>query len=204
MRKVAIWGQLCEIATSQNIRSPVYTKDKLIAYYLSSIWTLAQAARGPHAWSGPQDQSLSLFLQHDTPMFLDKIFRILDFLTPWTPIPRIWYCNNPSSHPSLVNQSRVEMIQWTSTLVFRRSNIIVVPSAIKSFLFELHMEMSYYLNIFVQHGRIVIHIPLMGCSGFLNFWQKKSKDFSRTFKDIFPFFQGLCSVQNRALNLCLF
>ena len=137
-------------------------------------------------------------------MFLDKFLRILHFLTTWTPIPRIWYCNNPSSHPTLVIQSWVEMIQWTSTLLFRRSINFVVPSAFKSFLFEVHMEMSNYLNVFVQHGRSVIHIPLMGYSGFLKFLAKKSKDFSRTFKDIFPIFQCLCSVQNRALNLCLF
>ena len=36
------------------------------------------------------------------------------------------------------------------------------------------------------------------------FLNKKFKDFSRTFKDTFPIFQGLHSVQKRALSLCLF
>ena len=123
-------------------------------------------------------------------MFLDKIFRILDFLNPWTPIPRIWYCNNPSSHPSLVIQSCVE----SSGLQHCYSGgVFVVPSAFKSFLFELHMEMSYYLNVFVQHGRVVIHIPLMGCSGFLNFWQTNLKTFQGLSRTYLPFFKD--SVQ---------
>ena len=42
---------------------------------------------------------------------------------------------------------------------------------------------------------------LQGSYPFLN---KNFKDFSRTFKDTFPIFQGLHSVQKRALSLCLF
>ena len=39
-------------------------------------------------------------------------------------------------------------------------------------------------------------------SGFIYpFLKKKLKDFSRTFKDRFPIFQGLHSVQKRALSL---
>ena len=38
---------------------------------------------------------------------------------------------------------------------------------------------------------------------FVPFFDQKIKDFSRTFKDTFPIFQGLHSVQRRALNLCL-
>ena len=40
-----------------------------------------------------------------------------------------------------------------------------------------------------------------GSHAFLN---KQFKNFSRTFKDTFPIFQGLHSVQKRALSLCLF
>ena len=40
-----------------------------------------------------------------------------------------------------------------------------------------------------------------GTRPFLN---KKFKDFSRTFKNTFPIFQGLHSVQKRASSLCLF
>ena len=123
-------------------------------------------------------------------MFLDKIFRILDFLNPWTPIPRIWYCNNPSSHPSLVIQSCIESSGLQNCY---SGGVFVVPSAFKSFLFELHMEMSYYLNVFVQHGRVVIHIPSMGCSGFLNFWQKNLRTFQGLSRTYFPFFKD--SVQ---------
>ena len=36
------------------------------------------------------------------------------------------------------------------------------------------------------------------------FLKKKIKNFSRTFKDTFLIFQGLQSVQKRALSLCLF
>ena len=36
------------------------------------------------------------------------------------------------------------------------------------------------------------------------FLNKKFKDFSRTFKDPFPIFQGLHSVQKRVLSLCLY
>ena len=38
---------------------------------------------------------------------------------------------------------------------------------------------------------------------FVPFFTKKIKDFSRTFKDTFPIFRGLHSVQRRALSLCL-
>ena len=42
-------------------------------------------------------------------------------------------------------------------------------------------------------------------SGFIYpFLNKKLKDFSRTFKDRFPIFQGLHSVQKRALSLYFF
>ena len=41
---------------------------------------------------------------------------------------------------------------------------------------------------------------LQGSYPFLN---KKFKDFSRSFKDIFRIFQGLHSVQKRALSICL-
>ena len=37
-----------------------------------------------------------------------------------------------------------------------------------------------------------------------HFWTTKFKDFSRTFKNTFPIFQGLHSVRKRAFNLCLF
>ena len=37
-----------------------------------------------------------------------------------------------------------------------------------------------------------------------HFLNKKFKDFSRSFKDTFPIFQGLHSVQKRALSLCLY
>ena len=57
------------------------------------------------------------------------------------------------------------------------------------------MEMSYYLNVFVQHGRIVIHIPWMGCSGFLNFWPKNLRTFQGLFKD----FQGHISLFSTTL-----
>ena len=38
---------------------------------------------------------------------------------------------------------------------------------------------------------------------FVPFFDQKIKDFSRTFKDTFPIFQGLHLVQRRALRLCL-
>ena len=42
-------------------------------------------------------------------------------------------------------------------------------------------------------------------TGFASFFEQKiHKDFSKTFKDTFPTFQGLLSVQKRALSLCLF
>lgn len=42
-------------------------------------------------------------------------------------------------------------------------------------------------------------------TGFVPFSEQKiHKDFSKTFKDTFPTFQGLLSVQKRALSLCLF
>ena len=42
-------------------------------------------------------------------------------------------------------------------------------------------------------------------TGFVPFFEQKiHKDFSKTFKDTFPTFQGLLSVQKRALSLCLF
>ena len=37
--------------------------------------------------------------------------------------------------------------------------------------------------------------------GLCSFLNKKFKDFSRTFKDTFPIFQGLQSVHKRSLNL---
>ena len=40
--------------------------------------------------------------------------------------------------------------------------------------------------------------------GFIPVLNKNFKDFSRTFKDSFPSFQGLHSVQKRQLSLCLF
>ena len=44
-------------------------------------------------------------------------------------------------------------------------------------------------------------LSIQGSYRFLN---KKFKDFSRTFRDTFSIFQGLHSVQKRALSLCLF
>ena len=38
-------------------------------------------------------------------------------------------------------------------------------------------------------------------TGFVPFLNKKFKEFSRTFKETFPVFQGLHSVQKRALSL---
>ena len=40
--------------------------------------------------------------------------------------------------------------------------------------------------------------------GSYTFLNKKFKNFSRTFKNTFPIFQGLHSVQKRASSLCLF
>ena len=41
-------------------------------------------------------------------------------------------------------------------------------------------------------------------TGFVPFFNKKFKDFSRTFMDTNPIFQGLHLVKKRALSLCLF
>ena len=52
-----------------------------------------------------------------------------------------------------------------------------------------------------------IWIPLHWANqsqGSYPFLPKKIKDFSKTFKVTFPIFQGLYSVQRRALSLCLF
>ena len=44
-------------------------------------------------------------------------------------------------------------------------------------------------------------VPLLLKKGSYPFLNKKFKDFSRTFKDTFPIFQGFHSVQKRALSL---
>ena len=55
-------------------------------------------------------------------------------------------------------------------------------------------------NKHYQNGLRRMYRP-QGTYPFLN---KKLKDFSRTFKNTFPIFQGLHSVRKRAFNLCLF
>ena len=66
------------------------------------------------------------------------------------------------------------------------------------------------LSLYVRRGTSKEIWPLRGfftvslIQGSYPFLNKQFKNFSRTFKDTFPIFQGLNSVQKRALSLGLF
>ena len=68
------------------------------------------------------------------------------------------------------------------------------PVLSRAILFEVHMEMTIFLNILVHHCRSIICIPWMEYSGFISF-------FEQNIQGLFKDFQGHTShVSNNTFN----
>ena len=78
--------------------------------------------------------------------------------------------------------------------------MIVVQKGVQ----QLNLRRTSLIHSYLL-AKVMVYYFLKGyCQGLYHVLNKKLKVFSRTLKDTFPIFQGLHSMQKRALTLCLF